>query len=75
MCKATSYLRIVPRTKEIDGFTCKPSPVLLTAESLQDHFFLPLNAAAKRLGVCETSLKIACRKIGIKKWPYRKVTT
>ena len=75
MPKASKLHKIVPRSKEVDGFCHQPAPVLLTAESLQEHFMLPLNEAAKRLGVCETSLKGACRKIGISKWPYRKVDT
>jgi hypothetical protein len=73
MPKATPNPRIVPRTKELNGFALKPAPVLLTAQCLQEHFIFPLNEAAKMLGVCETSLKTACRKVGIKNWPYRKV--
>jgi len=75
MCKRTQRLTIVPRTKDVNGIVHQPLPVELTIERLEEHFSLPLNEAAKQLGVCETSLKSACRKIGITKWPYRKVRT
>ena len=71
MPKASKLHKIVPRSKEVDGFCHQPAPVLLTAGALH----AALNEAAKRLGVCETSLKGACRKIGISIWPYLKVDT
>jgi hypothetical protein len=72
MCKHSS-LKIYPRCKQVDGQVQHPQPVVLSLMTLEEYFSLPLNEAAKKLGVCETSLKCACRKIGIKKWPYRKV--
>eukprot|EP00960_Hanusia_phi_P048695 759105-Hanusia_phi.AAC.1 len=55
-------------------------PVVLSAELLKKHFHLPLCVAAKKIGVCTTALKQftraclrGCRKIGIKKWPHRKI--
>ena len=57
----------------MNGVVHQPPPVELTVQRLEELFCLPLNEAAKHLGVCETSLKSACRKIGITKWPYRKV--
>jgi hypothetical protein len=65
------FLRVNPRSKDVRR--SQPAQVLLTAECLQEHFVLPLNEAAKKLGVGATSLKIACRKAGISHWPYRKV--
>ena len=96
---------IVPRCKNAHGISQQLPAVVLTLATLEEHFSLPLNEAAKQLGVCETSLKrcvgllatrqnqivssgslmasvltssmrfcSACRKIGITKWPYRKVT-
>jgi len=48
-------------------------PILLNAAVLRSHFNLPLNDAARRLGVCATAIKKVCRKMGIKQWPHRKL--
>lgn len=42
-------------------------------EVLQSVFHLPIEQAAKRLGMCVTVLKRICRSHGIARWPYRKV--
>ena len=65
-----------------------------TFKMVESQFSLPLQAAAKQLGIALTTLKwyedqqriylvggyidfifysSACRKMGIRKWPYRKV--
>ena len=49
------------------------APILLSASKLRSHFNLPLNDAAKKLGVCATAIKKVCRKMGIKQWPHRKL--
>lgn len=36
-------------------------------------FHLPISEAAKRLGVGATVLKKRCRRLGIPRWPYRKL--
>eukprot|EP00960_Hanusia_phi_P030137 748400-Hanusia_phi.AAC.15 len=46
-------------------------PVVLSERNLQKLFNLPLYKAAEQLGICATALKSACRKLGIKKWPFR----
>jgi hypothetical protein len=35
-------------------------------------FNLPIEEAAKHLGIGQTMLKHYCRKFGIPRWPYRK---
>lgn len=40
---------------------------------LAQHFHLPINAAAKELGICPTVLKKICRRNGMRRWPHRKV--
>jgi hypothetical protein len=35
-------------------------------------FHLPIEEAAKQLGIGQTMLKHYCRKFGIPRWPYRK---
>lgn len=55
------------------GADANAPPIVLNAAMLRMHFNLPLNDAAKRLGVCATAIKKVCRKIGIKQWPHRKL--
>lgn len=53
-----------PKTLGLDTADVKISPVskaLLTKEDLEKHFDLGLKEAARRLGVCNTTLKRACR--------------
>lgn len=46
----------------------------LTYEDLQKHFHLGLKDAAGKLGICSTTLKRACRRNGIKRWPNKHTT-
>jgi len=46
----------------------------LTMERLRGQFGQSLAQAAAALGVSETLLKNACRTLGIKRWPFRKVS-
>jgi hypothetical protein len=39
---------------------------------LPQVFNLPIEEAAKHLGIGQTMLKHYCRKFGIPRWPYRK---
>ncbi|KAH7302646.1 hypothetical protein KP509_23G081500 [Ceratopteris richardii] len=45
----------------------------LRMSELSTHFHLSVVDAAKKLGVSQTTLKKACRKFGLKRWPGRKV--
>lgn len=45
----------------------------MTWETLRPLFHLSLREASERLGMCSTSLKRECRKLGIKRWPYRQI--
>eukprot|EP01025_Chloroclados_australasicus_P036923 TRINITY_DN3758_c0_g1_i1.p1 TRINITY_DN3758_c0_g1~~TRINITY_DN3758_c0_g1_i1.p1 ORF type:complete len:720 (-),score=126.29 TRINITY_DN3758_c0_g1_i1:2945-5104(-) len=45
----------------------------LTYDDLVKHFGMGLKDAAGALGVCTTTLKRACRRYGIKKWPRRQL--
>ena len=46
-------------------------PVVITCALLQALRDLPMPGAAKSLGVSVTSLKKACRRLGIRRWAYR----
>eukprot|EP00287_Rhodomonas_sp_CCMP768_P011326 CAMPEP_0196726656 /NCGR_PEP_ID=MMETSP1091-20130531/7885_1 /TAXON_ID=302021 /ORGANISM="Rhodomonas sp., Strain CCMP768" /LENGTH=186 /DNA_ID=CAMNT_0042069139 /DNA_START=75 /DNA_END=632 /DNA_ORIENTATION=+ len=66
---ATS-VNVYPRRKA--GQQCLGSdrpPIKVTMELLAPHFGRPLKAVAKRMGLCPTALKKACRKLGIERWP------
>ncbi|KAJ7541393.1 hypothetical protein O6H91_10G057700 [Diphasiastrum complanatum] len=45
----------------------------LKISDLAHHFHLPINAAAKELGICPTVLKKICRRNGMRRWPHRKI--
>eukprot|EP00736_Rhodelphis_marinus_P004770 Rmarinus@m.12275 len=45
----------------------------VTIQDLSAYFHLPINDAAKSMGVCTTSLKKICRRCGISRWPHRKI--
>lgn len=49
------------------------APIMLNPSTLRAHFNLPLNDAARQLGVCATAIKKVCRKMGIMQWPHRKL--
>jgi len=65
--------RIFPRRKGGESKQNAESAVIITAESLQPCFGMPLVHAAKKLGICATALKKVCRKLGIHKWPYKEL--
>ena len=44
----------------------------VTKEMLEEYVHLPVTVAAKRLGLCSTTFKKACRTAGITKWPYKR---
>lgn len=44
-------------------------------EILEKYYHKPLQQVAKEIGICTTSLKKICRTCGIKKWPFRSITS
>ncbi|KAJ1471913.1 hypothetical protein T484DRAFT_1976618 [Baffinella frigidus] len=57
---------------------CQKSPrhvdghVLVDADDLKRMFHLPLADAAGKIGLCLTTFKKTCRRLGIVHWPYMK---
>ena len=62
---------IFPRRKQGQHARMNSQPVVLNEATLSQLFTLPLHKAAVKLGISATAMKSACRKLGIKKWPYR----
>ena len=62
---------IFPRRKQGQHARTNSQPVVLNEATLSQLFTLPLHKAAVKLGISATAMKSACRKLGIKKWPYR----
>lgn len=47
---------------------------MISYEEMRKYFDLPLAEAASKLNVSESYLKKQCRKQGIYRWPYRKIS-
>lgn len=56
---------------ELGGEDVPSGKALLKREDLVSHFGYSLIEAAERLGVSRTTLKRACRRYGIARWPRR----
>jgi len=69
----SSVNTIFPRRKAGQHARLNSKPVVLNETTLRKLFALPLHEAATTLGISATAMKSACRKLGIKKWPYRTV--
>ena len=44
-------------------------------EILKKYYHKPLEQVAKEIGICTTVLKKICRTCGIKRWPFRSITS
>ncbi|EKX42459.1 hypothetical protein GUITHDRAFT_111432 [Guillardia theta CCMP2712] len=69
--RASASMAMVCPRKRKDCTERWDEPVLLTRELLESYFDWPLAAVSKDLGICQTSIKKACRKLGIAKWPFK----
>ena len=64
---------IFPRRKvNADGTLAPAAPVVVTRELVAALADLPLHEAAAAAGVSATAFKKACRKLGIKRWAYKR---
>ena len=69
---ATIRRRRAPADDADDNCGDGPRPASITLELLESMADLTIVAAAQRIRVSTTSLKKACRKLGVERWPYRK---
>jgi len=60
----------VPRQRE--GNDGEPRSISISHEALKGLFHLPLKDAAREVGLCATTFKKACRRLGLSKWPSRR---
>jgi hypothetical protein len=60
---------IFPRRKSGE-IKMSARPVKVTRQMLESLTHLPLPNACKKLGLCATTFKKACRREGIMQWPY-----
>lgn len=51
----------------------KRSRLPVTYEMLRGLFHLPVTKAIRELKISLTTFKLTCRKLGIQRWPYRKL--
>mmetsp|Transcript_2209 Transcript_2209/g.5146 ORF Transcript_2209/g.5146 Transcript_2209/m.5146 type:complete len:325 (-) Transcript_2209:137-1111(-) len=71
-----THVSVYPRRKAGQPKMGSDRPaVLVTREFLGQNFHLPLSVVAKKLNLSGTVTKNLCRKLGIEKWPYKRVRT
>jgi len=58
---------------ESSDIPTRTRPELLTQADLAKHFHKKASAAAQSLAISITTLKKICRRLGIRRWPFRKV--
>lgn len=68
-----SGTELAPAQSLLTSLTDNARGRTLSYDDLSRCFHLPINAAAKELGVCVTALKKQCRKHGVPRWPHRKL--
>jgi len=66
--KTKKCIAINPRKKMRGG--SGNGPVIISYELLSKHFHESLDAATAKIGISKTTMKAACRRLGIVKWPY-----
>ncbi|EKX38944.1 hypothetical protein GUITHDRAFT_115050 [Guillardia theta CCMP2712] len=64
---------VVVKARRYCTLRCKPRTLDLSMETMSSYFHMPLDEAAKKLGIASTTLKLICRKLGVPRWPYRNV--
>jgi len=72
--EAITTVHVRPRRKSGEAAPTeqrdKEKPLAFTYDTISKYFGMRLPQAARALGICGTSLKQICRKLGIERWPY-----
>mmetsp|Transcript_5423 Transcript_5423/g.9568 ORF Transcript_5423/g.9568 Transcript_5423/m.9568 type:complete len:175 (+) Transcript_5423:2254-2778(+) len=63
---------IVPAEKNEQSYA-RGKPKKFQMAQIALYFHLPRKDAATQMGVCETVLKRRCRRLDIRRWPFRKL--
>eukprot|EP00960_Hanusia_phi_P037554 753016-Hanusia_phi.AAC.1 len=63
-------VNVTPRPRHALNSPTPRQEICLTVELLRSHFHHRQEHAAQTLGISLTSLKSACRQLGIARWPY-----
>ena len=69
---STACSAVYPRRRSGESFETRKCPVLLTRPLLANLAGYPLDHAARALGLSAMAFKRACRKLGVKRWAYRR---
>lgn len=65
-------MRVFVQPRRTQRKAAKKPLVVVTRAVLEPLFEMTLVGAARALGVGTTALKSACRKLGLRGWPYRR---
>eukprot|EP00960_Hanusia_phi_P027712 746970-Hanusia_phi.AAC.5 len=65
-------VKVCPRPRGSALSYSPQEPVSLDQSLVKSLFHLTQCEAAENLGISLSSLKLACRRMGIKKWPYNR---
>ena len=70
--EAVKAVRVFTRQRKRNPDVNRPpkQAVIITLDDIQARVDMPLDAAALSLGISVTTLKKACRLLGVGKWPY-----
>ena len=58
-----------------DHYLTRPCPLSPYVTPTHQFFHLPSAEAADKLGMSNNHLKRMCRRLGLERWPYRKVAS
>ena len=68
--RVEASVSVIPRSNVWDRNREARDEVVLTAETVAAVFGMRLVDAARSLGVSSTTLKVCCRRLGIRRWPF-----